>query len=51
VDPAHLQVSSSGVRGGRHEWMLPEAAAFDARTGAWSQPQRYLLLKNREMGS
>src|SRR4051812_40732679 len=33
VDEEHLTVSSSAVRGGRGEWMLPEAAAFDARTG------------------
>ena len=37
----HLVVSSSEVRSGRSEWMLPEAAAFDERTGAWSDPVRY----------
>lgn len=41
LDPAHLEVSSSVVRRGRTEWMLEEAAAFDRRTGAWSDPARY----------
>lgn len=41
--PDHVgDVSSTGVRGGRHDWMLPEAADFDRRSGAWSDPQRYL---------
>jgi phosphopantetheine adenylyltransferase len=35
-------VSSSGVRAGRHDWMVPEAADFDGRSGAWSDPARYL---------
>lgn len=35
------EVSSSEVRTGRREWMAPEAAAFDERTGAWSEPDRY----------
>ncbi|MGD9755043.1 MAG: hypothetical protein AB7W59_28975 [Acidimicrobiia bacterium] len=40
--PAELgEVSSSAVRAGRHEFMVPEAAAFDAHTGAWSEPERY----------
>ena len=35
-------VSSTAVRvDGRVEWMAPEAAAFDARTGAWTDPGRY----------
>ena len=35
-------VSSTGVRvDGRVEWMVPEAAAFDGRTGAWTDPARY----------
>lgn len=34
-------MSSTHVRAGRHEWMAPEAAAFDAETGAWSDPARY----------
>ena len=34
--------SSSGVRvDGRVEWMVEEAAAFDAATGAWTDPHRY----------
>ena len=41
VHPGHLPVSSSLVRAGRAEWMLEEAARFDARTGAWSEPDRY----------
>jgi len=41
VGDGHHEVSSSAVRSGRHEWMLPEAADFDARSGAWSDPQRY----------
>ena len=41
VHPDHHPVSSSDVRAGRHDWMAPEAAAFDALTGAWSDPGRY----------
>ena len=41
VPDHHLVVSSTEVRNGRSEWMLPEAAAFDVRTGAWSDPGRY----------
>jgi hypothetical protein len=41
IDPSLSVVSSSGVRAGTRSWMLPEAAAFDARTGAWSDPGRY----------
>jgi nicotinic acid mononucleotide adenylyltransferase len=41
VDLAHAAVSSSAARAGATELMLPEAAAFDARTGAWSDPERY----------
>jgi hypothetical protein len=37
----HQDVSSTAVRAGRREWMAPEAAAFDAETGAWSDPGRY----------
>jgi cytidyltransferase-like protein len=37
----HQLVSSSAVRAGRAHWMAPEAALFDARTGAWSDPERY----------
>jgi hypothetical protein len=41
VDPEHEPVSSSAVRAGTHGWMSPAAAAFDRRTGAWSDPDRY----------
>ena len=34
-------ISSTAVRDGAHTWMAPEAAAFDERTGAWSDPDRY----------
>lgn len=36
-----FEVSSSAVRAGRREWMAAEAAEFDERTGAWSDPDRY----------
>jgi hypothetical protein len=41
LDGAHAEVSSTLARGGRVELMAPEAAAFDARTGAWTDPERY----------
>lgn len=44
VDEAHHEVSASAVRAGGEgatDWMLPEAAAFDAVTGAWTDPERY----------
>jgi hypothetical protein len=44
VDAAHDPVSASAVRAGHPaaaDWMAPEAAAFDARTGAWTDPARY----------
>lgn len=44
VAEGHRQVSATAVREGQHgaeDWLLPEAAAFDARTGAWSDPARY----------
>jgi hypothetical protein len=44
VDEAHHHVSATAIRAGdpgAMAWMLPEAAAFDARTGAWSDPGRY----------
>jgi hypothetical protein len=47
VDVDVGEVSSSAVRAGRHDWMLPEAAAFDATSGAWSDPQRYLRWTDR----
>jgi hypothetical protein len=37
----HLSVSSTAARAGRREWMIPEAAAFDVETGAWSDGERY----------
>jgi hypothetical protein len=36
------EVSSTLARAGQLHLMVPEAAAFDARTGAWSDPDRYL---------
>lgn len=42
VDDGHDAVSSSAVREGRREWMCAAAAAFDERTGAWSDPARYV---------
>ncbi|MFN0089359.1 MAG: hypothetical protein ACKVWR_03675 [Acidimicrobiales bacterium] len=36
-----VEMSSTAVRAGRREWMAPEAAAFDRRTGAWTEPERY----------
>ena len=41
VDAAHVIVSSSDARAGTIEWMTPAARAFDRRTGAWSDPDRY----------
>lgn len=38
----HHHVSSSAVRDGRHDWMCAAAADFDRRTGAWSDPARYV---------
>ena len=36
------EVSSTLVRsGGRADWMVPEAVAFDERSGAWTDPARY----------
>jgi nicotinate-nucleotide adenylyltransferase len=43
---AHRGVSSTGVRSGATEWMLPEAAAFDALTGAWTNPDAYLARRD-----
>ena len=36
-------VSSTEARAGAHAYMAPEAAAFDRRTGAWTDPNRYDL--------
>jgi hypothetical protein len=44
VDEAHHGVSASAVRAGHEsatDWMVPEAAAFDRATGAWTDPARY----------
>jgi hypothetical protein len=45
LEEAYTSVSSSAVRRGRRDWMLPEAAVFDEQTGAWSQPYRYLATR------
>ncbi len=37
----HLDVSATAARAGRTDWMAPEAAEFDALTGAWTDPERY----------
>jgi hypothetical protein len=34
-------VSSTRARAGGHRLMAPEAADFDRRTGAWTDPERY----------
>jgi hypothetical protein len=41
IDEAHSLTSSSDVRAGRWDLMTAEAADFDRRTGAWSDPNRY----------
>ncbi|HEX2577472.1 MAG TPA: hypothetical protein VHK88_14050 [Aquihabitans sp.] len=44
VPDDHRAVSATAIRDGAEgaeAWLLPEAAAFDARTGAWSDPARY----------
>ena len=41
LDEAHLPVSATGARTVEPGWMAAEAAAFDARTGAWTDPERY----------
>jgi hypothetical protein len=45
-----VAVSSTGVRAGRLEWMAPEAARFDAATGAWSDPAPYQEWSQRSPG-
>jgi len=35
------EVSSTGARAGRRDWLAPEAARLDAETGAWSDLERY----------
>jgi nicotinic acid mononucleotide adenylyltransferase len=49
IDSVLGDVSSSAVRAGRQAWMLPEAAMFDRRTGAWSDPDRYSTWCSRDM--
>jgi hypothetical protein len=51
VHPAHGPVSSTLVRAGRAEWMLEEAARFDAECGAWSDPERYLAARGGHRGA
>jgi nicotinic acid mononucleotide adenylyltransferase len=41
LDDDHGHVASTAVREGRLDLMLPEAAEFDAATGAWTDPERY----------
>jgi hypothetical protein len=42
LEAEHGRVSSTAVReGGRLDWMVEEAAAFDRLSGAWSDPARY----------
>lgn len=38
VGEDHLHTSATHARAGRHDWMTPEAKAFDDETGAWSGP-------------
>jgi hypothetical protein len=45
LDDDHRHVSSSAARDGQRDLMVPEAAAFDAATGAWSDPARYRVLR------
>jgi hypothetical protein len=42
----HGAVSSTLARAGRVEWMLEEAARFNRRTGAWTDPERYLAARD-----
>jgi hypothetical protein len=44
IDGDLTGVSSTAARGGSVAWMAPEAAAFDRRTGAWTDPGRYRRL-------
>ncbi|CAN5560510.1 hypothetical protein BH10ACT1_BH10ACT1_04750 [soil metagenome] len=44
VGEDHRPVNATAIRAGdpaAQGWLLPEAAAFDARTRAWSDPDRY----------
>jgi nicotinate-nucleotide adenylyltransferase len=50
VESLHLSVSSTAARLGRLEWMLPEAAAFDEATGAWTDLDRYTRWARSQVG-
>lgn len=41
VDDGLDGISSTAARAGARAWMVPEAADFDAATGAWTDPARY----------
>jgi len=41
VPAEHASISSTRARAGRTDLMAAEAAAYDARTGAWTDPARY----------
>jgi hypothetical protein len=41
VDEDHLPVSATAARTVEPGWMAAEAADFDTRTGAWTDPARY----------
>jgi len=41
LEDMHHPVSATGARTVEPAWMAPEAAAFDAQTGAWTDPARY----------
>ncbi len=41
VDPRFAALSSTAARAGDVAQMVPEAADFDRRTGAWTDPDRY----------
>ena len=41
LDDTHERVSSTAARLGARAWMCAEAADFDDRTGAWTDPTRY----------
>lgn len=41
VDPQFALLSSTAARAGATAQMVPEAADFDLRTGAWTEPTRY----------
>ena len=47
ADENRMLPETSAARGGRSDLMLPEAAAFDAATGAWSDPDRYRAGRHR----